>query len=96
LVSIPAVEEPINTGEDIYRHSVHKMVGCWVCRLPVVVNTLKNGKSANLKTVPMLYFFLTMNRYPIMFVKQCMSICYEVLESEEETATYMTKYFPQN
>jgi amino acid transporter len=62
LVSIPALERPVNAGEDIYRRSVYQMVDHWVCRLLVVVNRAKNSANANLKTMSMVcvvvFFFL--------------------------------------
>ena len=44
LVSIPAVEKPVNAGENIYRRSVYQMVDCWVCTLLVVGNSKKQQK----------------------------------------------------
>jgi len=51
LVSIPAVEKPVNAGEDIYRHSVYRMVDCWVYILLVVGNTAKTLQMPTSKTL---------------------------------------------
>jgi len=54
LVSIPAVEKPVNAGEDIYRHGVYHMVDWWVCILLVVGNTGKTSQMPISKTSSMI------------------------------------------